>query len=356
MSIGFSVFFIMLFFILLVVAVPVIIGVFVYRDAKARGMDPLLWTLLAVFAPGFIGLIIYLVIRREHVRLSCPKCGGEVQQSFVSCPACGQKLAASCGRCGMALRPEWKLCPQCGAEITGGGEFAPPVVEQTSNKGLLIAVIAILTVPVALIIVAAVSLFFFDFSADAEMQELYGFSCQMDVEPVYVTSSDAAELTLSQRDWIKEKQSGEKGIYSMTFSRPGIGEMTNEEGKGSARFTYDYTVIVVNAGDDRLYTENEISVDCADPFITESVSVTLGEAEEGDEDAARYGNVFVFRTISQYRVEFDYNRDGEPELFERQREDDARTLRITLKNAGDKTGASYEIPVRSGEEFFTPFK
>ena len=154
MSVSFVILLIMILFTLLVTAVPVVMGIFVYRDAKARGMDALLWTLIAVFAPGFIGLIIYLIMRREHLKLSCPNCGNEVKQTFVSCPNCGQKLAASCGNCGAALSPEWKLCPQCGAEITGTAEFAPPVVTKPDSKGFLIAIIAIMAVPLALITMA----------------------------------------------------------------------------------------------------------------------------------------------------------------------------------------------------------
>jgi hypothetical protein len=46
-----------------VILIPILLGVFVYRDAKAHDLDPLLWTLVAIFAPGFIGLIVYLAVR-----------------------------------------------------------------------------------------------------------------------------------------------------------------------------------------------------------------------------------------------------------------------------------------------------
>ena len=74
MSISFVLVPFLILMVLLCTAVPVLLGVFVYRDANARGMEPLLWTLLAVFAPGFIGLIVYLVVRRDHFKLICPQC------------------------------------------------------------------------------------------------------------------------------------------------------------------------------------------------------------------------------------------------------------------------------------------
>jgi len=36
-----------------------LVGVYVCRDAKARGMDAVLWTLAAILVPDFVGLIFY---------------------------------------------------------------------------------------------------------------------------------------------------------------------------------------------------------------------------------------------------------------------------------------------------------
>ena len=43
--------------------VPVMVGVYVYRDSRRRGMSAVVWTLIAVAAPALIGFIIYLLIR-----------------------------------------------------------------------------------------------------------------------------------------------------------------------------------------------------------------------------------------------------------------------------------------------------
>ena len=43
---------------LLLFAIPVLIGVYVWRDAKGRGMNAPLWTLVSVLAPSLIGFII----------------------------------------------------------------------------------------------------------------------------------------------------------------------------------------------------------------------------------------------------------------------------------------------------------
>lgn len=51
------------------VAVSVVIGVLIYRDAQARQMDPpILWALVAALVPSFIGLIIYFIVRSTRNR------------------------------------------------------------------------------------------------------------------------------------------------------------------------------------------------------------------------------------------------------------------------------------------------
>ena len=64
-SAGLTLFIVLWLTILLIaIAVPIVIGVLVYRDAKRREMTgPLAWALAAALAPSFIGLVIYLVVR-----------------------------------------------------------------------------------------------------------------------------------------------------------------------------------------------------------------------------------------------------------------------------------------------------
>ena len=60
-----AIFFVMIPFLLLLLLIPILIGVYVYRDAKRRQMNAVAWTAIAVLAPTFIGLIIYLLVRRN---------------------------------------------------------------------------------------------------------------------------------------------------------------------------------------------------------------------------------------------------------------------------------------------------
>jgi len=48
-------------------ALSAFIGIYVYKDAKARNMDAVLWTLIALLSPYCVGLIIYLVTRSKKI-------------------------------------------------------------------------------------------------------------------------------------------------------------------------------------------------------------------------------------------------------------------------------------------------
>lgn len=92
---------------------------YVYRDAKRRGMNAGLWTLLVlILSPAYllIGLIIYLLIR-EPLPYTCPKCGAMVNARFNFCPNCKYNLHPACPRCQHEVGDDDKFCPYCAAEL-----------------------------------------------------------------------------------------------------------------------------------------------------------------------------------------------------------------------------------------------
>jgi hypothetical protein len=86
---------------------------YVNGDAKRRGMNALLWTLLALFVPNALGLLLYFFMR-EPLRAPCPGCGLLVQPTFNYCPTCHHALRPICAACGKGLAPEHTFCPYCG--------------------------------------------------------------------------------------------------------------------------------------------------------------------------------------------------------------------------------------------------
>jgi multisubunit Na+/H+ antiporter MnhB subunit/RNA polymerase subunit RPABC4/transcription elongation factor Spt4 len=92
---------------------------YVYRDAKRRGMNPALWTLLVLILSGgyfFIGLIIYLLVR-EPLPYTCPQCAATVNARFNFCPNCKYNLHPACPQCQREVSDEDKFCPYCATEL-----------------------------------------------------------------------------------------------------------------------------------------------------------------------------------------------------------------------------------------------
>jgi len=106
---------------------------YVNRDAKRRGMNSALWTLLVIiFLPtwGLIGFIIYLLMR-EPLPYPCPQCGKTVGARFNFCPNCKSNLHPSCPNCKREVVETDKYCPYCAQElaalpqVSGEGQLTP---------------------------------------------------------------------------------------------------------------------------------------------------------------------------------------------------------------------------------------
>ena len=151
--------------------IPVVIGVFVYRDASARGMNALLWTIVAVFVPSLIGLIIYLIFRENYSSLSCASCGERLRPEFVNCPSCGAELKEKCPSCGIAVEPHYKVCPNCAATLNSYNDN--PYSERTVKKGnnSLIVILAIAVLLPLIIVILGVAFFALNTNTSTSYEE-----------------------------------------------------------------------------------------------------------------------------------------------------------------------------------------
>jgi len=108
---------------------------YVYRDAKRRGMNPALWTLLVLILSAgyvFIGLVIYLLVR-EPLPYTCPQCAATVSARFNFCPNCKYNLHRACAHCQREVADTDKFCPYCAAELTPSkSQGAPTAVDSQS--------------------------------------------------------------------------------------------------------------------------------------------------------------------------------------------------------------------------------
>jgi uncharacterized membrane protein YhaH (DUF805 family) len=99
------------------------IGIAVYHDAKKRGMEPLLWALVATLVPYLLGLIAYLIIRHP-IQSFCPSCSHPFTPGDVYCRFCGAAVQVLCSACNRPTAPAARFCPHCGAQL--GESAAPP--------------------------------------------------------------------------------------------------------------------------------------------------------------------------------------------------------------------------------------
>ncbi len=107
---------------LVAVAYVALIG-YVYGDAKRRQMRYVMWTLLAIFIPDAIGIILYFILR-DPLPKPCPGCGNVAKAGFTFCPHCGAALQPTCPNCGKAVDPSWANCPHCGQRMPVAGPRA----------------------------------------------------------------------------------------------------------------------------------------------------------------------------------------------------------------------------------------
>lgn len=100
----------------IIVLVMVALYGYIYADAKRRGMRYVMWTLLAIFVPDLIGVILYFILR-DPVPAECPGCHNFVLAKFTFCPSCGTTVRPVCPQCGKTLEPSWVNCGYCGTKV-----------------------------------------------------------------------------------------------------------------------------------------------------------------------------------------------------------------------------------------------
>jgi hypothetical protein len=102
---------------------------YVYGDAKRRQMRYVMWTLLAIFVPNAIGMILYFILR-DPLPKPCPGCGHIEKAGFPFCPRCGALLQPTCSTCSKAVDPTWANCAHCGRRLP------EPAARATQDRAL----------------------------------------------------------------------------------------------------------------------------------------------------------------------------------------------------------------------------
>ncbi len=89
---------------------------YIDADARRRGMPHVMWTLLAIFIPSAIGIILYFVLREPLLR-QCANCGRQMPSTFTFCPGCGAAAGLVCAHCQRPAEVGWQVCPYCGTRL-----------------------------------------------------------------------------------------------------------------------------------------------------------------------------------------------------------------------------------------------
>ena len=198
--------FYLIFVAALFLVLPILIGVYVYRDANSRGMNAALWTLIAALAPSGIGLIIYLVVRSDYNSFECPNCKAPILEEYATCPKCGTSLKAKCTNCGKAIASGWQNCAHCGEPIPGDAKI--PTLPKRKDNGLGKILVAVILIPVLIISTLVFGLASFRSGHPTSVGSVDGMRIE-----------DFAENKVIS-DWLKSCDASGTGIYVLEYQYP----------------------------------------------------------------------------------------------------------------------------------------
>ena len=248
-----------IFFLIIVsifLVVPVLIGVYVYRDARRRRMNAVLWTLIAIVAPALIGFVIYLLVRGNYSDLECPQCSSPVTEHFVVCPQCGARLRPSCPNCSGPVEPDWKVCPRCATPLDGVDMYpVPPKRRQDRALGKIL--VAVILVPILLIVLGA-------FCFSALQSNSVGLTTLETVSfDDYLHLQESEEVLLSVHNWLNGLDRSDRA-YALRYDHsteldtgcdyfyliyvPAAGEERNSFGTRSGLFGTTIELSVASSG------------------------------------------------------------------------------------------------------------
>lgn len=215
-----------LLLVMIAFALPIVlmIGMFTWRDAKRRGMNHILWAIIAGLSPALMGFIIYLLVRSTYTHLLCTACGHSVKPTDGSCPGCGAKLRPLCPHCGNPVENGWKSCPTCASVLPESQETTPTV--RPRNKALWAMLAMLIVVPLVVTYLSyryiipdtPARYFHTRYTPDTSPNESI-------VDPIYLEPESWFSYSLTDQDGTTTVSQTSDGFYggSYTVTTPGGG-------------------------------------------------------------------------------------------------------------------------------------
>lgn len=217
-----------------IIILPFIIGVYVYRDAKNRGMNAILWALVAALVPSLIGLLVYLLVRSNYSDLRCPQCDTPVKEQFVVCPKCGAKLRPACPNCATPVEADWKLCPKCTHPLDEiQADVRMPIKATDRSIWKVLAIVLIIPALLIAILALSLSVSFSGGSSSFRVASIEEYYEEMNTEGYAAEAVIAGKV----REWMNSLDAETNHAYALRY------DYSTETGN-----EYFFLVYVPNAG------------------------------------------------------------------------------------------------------------
>jgi hypothetical protein len=85
--------FLFLIFVVACIGMIVFLATWVYKDAKARGLNAPLWTIVVLLAgQKLFGILLYLLVGRKETKITCPECSEKTSMKAKFCDNCGKPV------------------------------------------------------------------------------------------------------------------------------------------------------------------------------------------------------------------------------------------------------------------------
>ena len=313
---------------------PIMIGVYVYRDSTRHGMNATLWTLIAVLAPAAIGLIIYLVVRSDSNAYECPNCKAPVLDEYAACPKCGTPLKAKCARCSNALSSGCQNCANCGEPIPPEAKI--PTIPKRKDNGLGKILIAVILIPVLIMAML-----------------IFGLASFRSSHPTSVGSVDGMRIedfagNKTVAEWLKNCDDSGTGIYVLEYQYP------KDNSNNLNRSSY----IVYRTG---LTKDVSVAAGGYQNFFKEALRIEYTDAETPgvtdyhiyQVDYSTTAKVQLDVLVDGKKADYKLTRSTEPLMFMESipwRNEAANLYKLRLDYVGDNSGVSRLVQA-TGLEF-----
>lgn len=103
------------------IAVGAVSAWWVFRDARGRDHNPVIWAVACVFSALAVGVFgtlavvaIYFLLRPRGELLTCPHCSKKYIHNLAFCPHCGKPVKKECLKCHDLMELDAEVCPHCG--------------------------------------------------------------------------------------------------------------------------------------------------------------------------------------------------------------------------------------------------